>query len=100
MSDELDNTIRDNSYARGIVLTLANDSIGTGPRLQMLTPSAEANRFIEREFMAWARVIRLPEKLRTMRLPVVGRRQRPGWQRFVQLLVYLYLQGQVHHHVR
>lgn len=68
MSDELDNTIRDNSYARGIVLTLANDSIGTGPRLQMLTPSAEANRFIEREFMAWARVIRLPEKLRTMRM--------------------------------
>jgi capsid protein len=60
--------VANNSYARGIVLTLANDSIGTGPRLQMLTPSAEANRFIEREFMAWARVIRLPEKLRTMRM--------------------------------
>jgi lambda family phage portal protein len=34
----------------------------------MLTASAEANRFIEREFMAWARAIRLAEKLRTMRM--------------------------------
>ncbi len=29
--------VANNSYARGIVLTLANDTIGTGPRLQMLT---------------------------------------------------------------
>ena len=29
--------VANNSYARGIVLTLANDAIGTGPRLQMLT---------------------------------------------------------------
>ena len=28
--------VANNSYARGIVLTLANDVIGTGPRLQML----------------------------------------------------------------
>lgn len=28
--------VANNSYARGIVLTLANDLIGTGPRLQML----------------------------------------------------------------
>jgi len=59
--------IANNSYARGIVLTLANDVIGTGPRLQMLTDSAEANRLIEREFIAWARAVGLPEKLRTMR---------------------------------
>src|SRR5512137_1506375 len=32
--------VANNSYARGIVLTLANDVIGTGPRLQMLTPDA------------------------------------------------------------
>ncbi len=32
-----------NSFARGIVLTLANDVVGTGPRLQMLTPDAEAD---------------------------------------------------------
>ena len=29
--------VANNSYAKGIVLTLANDTIGTGPRLQMLT---------------------------------------------------------------
>jgi len=36
--------VANNSYARGIVLTLANDVIGTGPRLQMLTDSDDANR--------------------------------------------------------
>ena len=44
-----------NSYARGIALTLANDVIGTGPRLQMLTDEAKANRQIEAEFAAWAK---------------------------------------------
>jgi len=32
------------------VLTLANDTVGTGPRLQMLSESAEANQAVEREF--------------------------------------------------
>jgi len=57
-----------NSYARGIVLTLAHDVVGTGPRLQLLTEDAEANRRIELAFMIWARAIGLPEKLRTMRV--------------------------------
>ncbi|MCX7428035.1 MAG: phage portal protein [Planctomycetia bacterium] len=60
--------VANNSYARGIVLTLANDAIGTGPRLQMLTDNAEANRRIEREFTAWAKAINLAERLRTMRV--------------------------------
>ena len=60
--------VANNSYARGMTLTLANDCIGTGPRLQMLTPDAEANRRIEREFQRWAKAIRLAEKLRTMRI--------------------------------
>ncbi|MCE5280329.1 MAG: phage portal protein [Planctomycetaceae bacterium] len=60
--------VANNSYARGIVLTLANDVIGTGPRLQMLLDSADSNRTIEQEFAAWARAIGLPEKLRTMRM--------------------------------
>ena len=59
--------VANNSYARGIVLTLANDVIGTGPRLQMLADSAEANRTIEAEFARWAKAVGLPEKLRTMR---------------------------------
>ena len=57
-----------NSYARGIVSTLANDCVGTGPRLQMLTEDAGANRIVEREFMRWADAVSLPEKLRTMRM--------------------------------
>ncbi len=57
-----------NSYARGIVLTLAHDVVGTGPRLQMLTGDSEANRRIELAFMLWARSVHLAEKLRTMRM--------------------------------
>ncbi len=60
--------VANNSYASGIVWTLANDTIGTGPRLQMLTENAELNRKIEAAFAAWARRVRLPEKLRTMRV--------------------------------
>ena len=59
--------VANNSYARGIVLTLANDVVGTGPRLQMLTPDASANRLIEREFTDWSQAVGLADKLRTMR---------------------------------
>ncbi len=60
--------VANNSYARGIVLTIANDTVGTGPRLQMLTQDEEANRAVEREFSAWAAATCLAEKLRTMRM--------------------------------
>lgn len=60
--------VANNSYARGIVLTLANDVIGTGPRLQMLTEDPETNRTIEQEWMSWSRAIGLPEILRTLRM--------------------------------
>ncbi len=60
--------IANNSYAKGIVLTLANYVVGTGPRLQMLTDDPEANRLIEKEFSLWAKVISLAHKLRTMRI--------------------------------
>jgi len=56
-----------NCYARGIVNTLANDTIGTGPRLQMLTDSATVNRDVERDFASWCLAVSLPAKLRTMR---------------------------------
>jgi lambda family phage portal protein len=60
--------VANNSYARGIVLTLANDTIGTGPRLQMLSADRDANNLIEREFMRWARAVNLAGVLRTMRM--------------------------------
>lgn len=60
--------VANNSYAKGIVLTLANDTIGTGPRLQMLTDDSDANARIEDAFDQWSRAVDLPGKLRTMRL--------------------------------
>ncbi len=63
--------VANNSYAKGIVLTLANDVIGTGPRLQLLTSDADVNRLIEQEFLRWAQAIGLAEKLRTMRMAEV-----------------------------
>jgi lambda family phage portal protein len=60
--------VANNSYARGIVLTLAHDVVGTGPRLQLFTTDADANNRIEHEFQRWANAIGLAEKLRTMRM--------------------------------
>ncbi len=60
--------VANNSYARGIVLTIANDTVGTGPRLQLLTDDGDANRTVELEFLRWADTVRLAEKLRTMRM--------------------------------
>jgi lambda family phage portal protein len=56
-----------NSFAKGIVLTLANDVVGTGPRLQLLTEDDGGNERVEQAFMAWTKAVGLPEKLRTMR---------------------------------
>ena len=38
--------VANNSYARGIVLTLANDCVGTGPRLQMLSRPSQSREII------------------------------------------------------
>ncbi len=60
--------VANNSYAKGIVLTLANDLVGTGPRLQMLTGSEDFNRNVERDFWRWSQAVRLAEKLRTVKM--------------------------------
>lgn len=59
--------VANNCYARGLSLTLANDCIGTGPRLQLLGKDKPANQLIEREFARWARAVGLAEKLRRLR---------------------------------
>jgi len=60
--------VANNSYAKGIILTLANDCVGTGPRLQLLTDDAETNRMVEAAFSQWCQATGLAAKLRTMRM--------------------------------
>jgi len=60
--------VANNSYAKGIVLTLANDTVGTGPRLQVRSEDAAVNRVIEREWAAWSEAVHLADQLRTMRM--------------------------------
>jgi len=60
--------VANNSYAKGIVLTIANDCVGTGPRLQLLSDSADLNRRVEAAFAQWAKAVDLAGKLRTMRM--------------------------------
>lgn len=57
-----------NPLLKGVVHTLANDVIGTGPKLQMQLPDQALNREIERHFHAWCRETRLAKKLRTLRI--------------------------------
>jgi len=60
--------VANNSYAKGIVLTIANDCIGTGPRLQLLADDGQINRQVEMAFAEWSEAVNLAEKLRTMRM--------------------------------
>ena len=46
--------VANNSYAKGMVLTVAGDCVGTGPRLQLLTEDNETNRIVEQAFAEWA----------------------------------------------
>lgn len=60
--------VANNSYAKGLVQMLANDTIGTGPRLQMLSDDEVFNDDIEKQFARWAEAVGLAQKLRTMRM--------------------------------
>lgn len=58
--------VANNSYARGITETFANDLVGTGPQLQLAGPEGEQLQAVEEAFREWARSIRLSELLRTL----------------------------------
>ena len=60
--------IQNNPYARGMVQTVANDSIGSGPRLRFGSDDDDLNTRVERDFTAWSEMIRLATKLRTIRI--------------------------------
>jgi len=64
--------LANNCYARGIISTLANDAIGRGPRLQLLTESGDDNTHVEKSFSDWAAEIRLAQKLRTARMAMAS----------------------------
>lgn len=57
-----------NPFCKGIIDTKANDTIGTGPRLQLQTRglSQEIVTGIEESWAAWCRRAKLADKLRTM----------------------------------
>lgn len=56
-----------NGFAAGICQTLVNDTIGTGPRLQLTGIDGGDARLVERLFAEWVDAIDLAEKLRVMR---------------------------------
>ena len=55
------------SFVKGIGSTIAQDLVGTGPRLRMMTPDAKGNQAVEDLWERWAKAVRLSGKLRTMR---------------------------------
>lgn len=60
--------VANNPTLAGIVKTLTNDTIGTGPRLQVrLGTDRQTARQIELAFADWARSVRLAAKLWTLR---------------------------------
>jgi lambda family phage portal protein len=59
--------VANNCYACGLVQTIANDVIGTGPRLHMMLDSETLGHAIEQAWRHWCRKVHLAQKLRTMR---------------------------------
>jgi lambda family phage portal protein len=59
--------VANNSYAKGIVSTLANDLVGTGARLQLKTDDRVVSSRIEAAFDEWSTEVRLAEKMRLLR---------------------------------
>ncbi|MDD5327425.1 MAG: phage portal protein [Phycisphaerae bacterium] len=55
--------VKNNSYAEGIIETLANDLVGTGPDLQMDTGNSDADSEIEEKFFQWSQDCDIEGKL-------------------------------------
>jgi capsid protein len=60
--------LESNSFANGIVKTLANDFVTTGPNLQVTLKNKTLAREIERRFKIWTKQVKFASKLRTARL--------------------------------
>lgn len=57
-----------NCYGHGLANTLVTDTIGTGPRLQVIDFTLEENQRIEQAFHNWMNAVGLTEKLATLRM--------------------------------
>jgi len=57
-----------NSYCFGMCTTIANDTVGISPRLEMLTDDENFNREFENVFSKWFQSANIAEKIRTARL--------------------------------
>ena len=55
--------VANNTYASGMVDTLATHTIGTGPSLQMLSGDDAADSAVEMAFWNWMQAAQIPEKL-------------------------------------
>jgi lambda family phage portal protein len=62
--------ILNNSYARGMTLTLANDIVGSGPRLQLIAENGaqEAANEVERLWRAWCEESQFYSKMQTAKV--------------------------------
>lgn len=57
-----------NCYAFGVLETIADYTVGSGAKLQVLTDDKELNNEIEKDFASWAETVDLAEKLRIARI--------------------------------
>lgn len=55
--------VRNNTYAEGIVETLANDIVGSGPQLQLKTSSNEFNRAVESRWLEFCQACDMAGRL-------------------------------------
>lgn len=74
--------LENNSYAVGILKTLAEDTVGTGPRLQLGLRNEKFNAGIQKQWKPYANAIDLTSKLQTMRISKA--RDGEAMARFVQ----------------
>ena len=60
--------VANNGYGGGIVNTLANHTVGTGPRLQLTGGDRKACQRIEQRFMKWSRATNFALTLKLLRI--------------------------------
>jgi len=60
--------LKNNPIGLGIVLTLANDCIGTGPRLLMGLKNEKHNQRIQKHWTEWSQAITLADKLHVAKM--------------------------------